>query len=180
VFPLPSSSRFAAPDVAAAVTAAAVSDPVNGVIEIAGPAAIGFQPHPRRRQRRPRRTQSGRRSARPLLWHRAHRRLAHAATRRTPGPNHLRRVARRRPPIGRRSPGSRLVPPDRPAGGHRVSPGHDRTSLPSTPVNRPEAPLKPLDASRALPPSQGRSLRPLPIRPAPPCSASVQETPYSQ
>jgi uncharacterized protein YbjT (DUF2867 family) len=33
---------IAAPDVAAAVTAVAVSDPVNGVIEIAGPAAIGF------------------------------------------------------------------------------------------------------------------------------------------
>ena len=33
---------IAARDVAAAVTEAAVSDPVNGVIEIAGPAAIGF------------------------------------------------------------------------------------------------------------------------------------------
>jgi uncharacterized protein YbjT (DUF2867 family) len=33
---------IAAHDVAAAVTEAAMSDPVNGVIEIAGPAAIGF------------------------------------------------------------------------------------------------------------------------------------------
>jgi hypothetical protein len=48
------------------------------------------------------------------------------------------------------------------------------------PVKRPEATLKPPDASRALPPTQGRSLLPPPIRPAPPCSASVQGTPYSQ
>jgi uncharacterized protein YbjT (DUF2867 family) len=33
---------IAAQDVAAAVTEAAMSDPINGVIEIAGPAAIGF------------------------------------------------------------------------------------------------------------------------------------------
>jgi uncharacterized protein YbjT (DUF2867 family) len=33
---------IAAQDIAAAVTEAAMSDPVNGVIEIAGPAAIGF------------------------------------------------------------------------------------------------------------------------------------------
>jgi uncharacterized protein YbjT (DUF2867 family) len=33
---------IAAQDVAAAVSDAAVSDPINGVIEIAGPAAIGF------------------------------------------------------------------------------------------------------------------------------------------
>jgi hypothetical protein len=42
-----------------------------------------------------------------------------------------------------------------------------------------EATLKWL-ASRAPPPSQGRSLLPPPIRPVPPCNASVQGTPYSQ
>jgi hypothetical protein len=55
-----------------------------------------------------------------------------------------------------------------------------RIHLPRTSVNRPEARLRPLDASRALPPTQGRSLLLPPIRPAPPCSASVQGTPYSQ
>src|SRR5215218_5913843 len=61
---------------------------------------------------------------------------------------------------------------------HNVGYGLPRTPLPRTPVNRPEATLKPLDASRALPPTQGRSLLPPPIRPAPPYSASVQGTPY--
>ena len=34
---------IAAKDVAAAVTEAAMSDPINGVIEIAGPSAMGFR-----------------------------------------------------------------------------------------------------------------------------------------
>src|SRR5215213_1498962 len=55
-----------------------------------------------------------------------------------------------------------------------------RIPIPRTLVNRPEATLKPLVASRALPPTQGRSRLPPPIRPAPPCSANVQGTPYSQ
>src|SRR5215208_4084198 len=54
-----------------------------------------------------------------------------------------------------------------------------RIPLPRTPVNRPEATLKALDASRALRPTQGRSLLPPPSHPAPPCSASVQRTPCS-
>jgi transposase len=47
-------------------------------------------------------------------------------------------------------------------------------------ASRCAATLKPLDASRALSPSQGRSLLPPPIRPAPRCSASAQGTPCSQ
>jgi hypothetical protein len=43
-----------------------------------------------------------------------------------------------------------------------------RIYIPRTPLNRPEATLKPLDASRALRPTQGRSLLPPPIRPVPP------------
>jgi len=42
IVPTANLQPIAAQDVAAAVTEAAVSDPVNGVIEIAGPAAIGF------------------------------------------------------------------------------------------------------------------------------------------
>src|SRR5919112_4747064 len=43
-------------------------------------------------------------------------------------------------------------------------------------VNSADATLKALDASRALGPTEGRSLLPPPIHPAPPCSASVQRT----
>ena len=49
----------------------------------------------------------------------------------------------------------------------------------SNKVAKPEATLKPLDASRALAPTLGRSLLPPPIRPGPPCSASGQGTPCS-
>jgi hypothetical protein len=41
-------------------------------------------------------------------------------------------------------------------------------------------PRRPLDASRALPPTQGRSLLPPPIRPVPLCSATVQGIPLDQ
>lgn len=55
-----------------------------------------------------------------------------------------------------------------------------RAHLLRTPVNRPETRLKPLDASRALSPTQGRSLLPPPIRPGPLCSARVRGTPCIQ
>src|SRR5215207_2686973 len=55
-----------------------------------------------------------------------------------------------------------------------------RTVSPRTPVNRPDATLQPLDASRALRPTQARSRLPPPSHPAQPCSATVPGTPYSQ
>src|SRR4029453_8098725 len=53
-----------------------------------------------------------------------------------------------------------------------------RVHLPRAPVSRPETRLQPLEASRALPPTQGRNLLPPPIRPVPLCSGSVQGIPY--
>src|SRR5215218_10826156 len=55
--------------------------------------------------------------------------------------------------------------------------GLPRTQLLGNSVNRPEATLKLLDASRSPRPTPGRSLRPPPIHPGLPCSASAQGTP---
>jgi hypothetical protein len=49
---------------------------------------------------------------------------------------------------------------------HQGSTELRRITLPRTRVNRPEAALKPLDASRALRPTEERSRLPPPIRPA--------------
>ena len=95
---------IAAEDVAAAVTDAALSDPINGVVEIGGPAAIGFPDLIRdvlNADNDPR-TVVGDPHAR-YFGTELDRHLAHPGTRRTPGPHHLRRVARRQPPVRRRS-----------------------------------------------------------------------------
>ena len=104
-FPTAKLQPIAAQDVAAAVTEVAVSDPVNGVIEIAGrpPSA---SPPLSATSSTPTTTHALWSVIRtPATWHRAHGRLAHAGTRRTSGPHHRHRVARSQPPVGRRHRG---------------------------------------------------------------------------